>query len=202
MAAAGRAATRVDCCLAAAPRALLLRTLGLTLAIKQRRHPSLPWRRAHPCSADKGGQQQEVNPLPLASCLRTTHTPSLSARRLWRAERGLPRHPPNPACPKQPAPLLPRMQNDLRPDLRKEPWDGVEEYKLARAHSQCGNQWAEIARFLPGRSENTIKNKWWVVGPCVGGGVRAGGFGSPCLPIPLPGGLLRGVGAADKAAFA
>lgn len=130
--------------------------------------------------------------MPLASCLRTTHTPSLSARRLWRAERGLPRHPPNPACPKQPAPLLPRMQNDLRPDLRKEPWDGVEEYKLARAHSQCGNQWAEIARFLPGRSENTIKNKWWVVGPCVGGGCGRGASARLVFPYLYRGGCYVG----------
>eukprot|EP00983_Pelagomonas_calceolata_P074435 1152560-Pelagomonas_calceolata.AAC.4 len=55
-------------------------------------------------------------------------------------------------------------QNDLRPDLSKAPWTGQEEYILARAHCEIGNQWAEIARFLPGRSENTIKNKWCA--PC------------------------------------
>jgi len=33
---------------------------------------------------------------------------------------------------------------------------------LARAHCAASNQWAVIGRFLPGRSENTIKNKWWV----------------------------------------
>lgn len=53
-------------------------------------------------------------------------------------------------------------QNDLRPDLSKEPWSGKEEFILCRVHCDVGNQWAEVARYLPGRSENTIKNKWWV----------------------------------------
>jgi len=52
------------------------------------------------------------------------------------------------------------VQNDLRPDLSKDPWSSQEEYILARAHCQIGNQWADIACYLPNRSENTIKNKW------------------------------------------
>ncbi|KAF5835427.1 hypothetical protein DUNSADRAFT_7415 [Dunaliella salina] len=53
-----------------------------------------------------------------------------------------------------------KYKNDLRPDLSKSPWTGQEEYILARAHCEIGNLWAEIGQFLPGRSENTIKNKW------------------------------------------
>lgn len=49
------------------------------------------------------------------------------------------------------------MQNDLRPDISKDPWVSREEYILARAHCDVGNQWAEIAKYLPGRSENSIK---------------------------------------------
>lgn len=54
--------------------------------------------------------------------------------------------------------LLCSPQNDLRPDISKDPWVSREEYILARAHCDVGNQWAEIAKYLPGRSENSLKN--------------------------------------------
>ncbi|KAJ1686436.1 hypothetical protein LUZ63_017826 [Rhynchospora breviuscula] len=42
----------------------------------------------------------------------------------------------------------------------KETWTEEEERLLVEAHMKYGNRWAEIARHIPGRSENSIKNHW------------------------------------------
>ena len=63
--------------------------------------------------------------------------------------------------PREVSRFLCRWHNQLDPQFSNENWTKEEEEVLFSYHNEVGNKWAKISTYLPGRTDNYVKNHFY-----------------------------------------
>lgn len=66
-----------------------------------------------------------------------------------------------------------RYHNHLDPSIKKGDWSEQEDKIIIEQQKALGNKWAEISKFLPGRTENSVKIRWKSIQRQLQGGYNA-----------------------------
>jgi len=53
-----------------------------------------------------------------------------------------------------------RYINHLSPHIKHSPWTNEEDDTILKLHAMIGTKWCKFLDYLPGRSDNAIKNRW------------------------------------------
>jgi hypothetical protein len=75
-----------------------------------------------------------------------------------------------------------RWCNKLAPNVKHQPFEAWEDAVIIDKQKELGNRWSAIARQLPGRSSNSVKNRWYSGLKTARDGVTQLDFGQPLYP--------------------